>query len=356
TSGEELPLVFNYHGYTSTALQQAWLSEMNFVADTGNFIVVYPQGKIVEVTTQLPPLFPPAGPGWNVEEILESENDDLGFFDAMVEAIDSDFGVDSSRIYSTGFSNGGLMSGFLACKRPGVVAAVAHVSGIGNCARDSVVPTLIIHGTTDPALLYQGSTASTSPHVFSAFESLAAANGCGTAIDSADVADLDPDDNTSTKVFTVPGCEPEAEVTHYRINDGDHWWPDGPGIPPLFTGLAGSKLSRDFNGSRTIWEFFLRHRKAMTTNLRTPLEPFGYGLYPNPSAGRVTLKLELPQTAPVRAVLLNSLGQPVANLVAETLPAGSHTFTLAGDQLPAGLYQCRIAVSDHIKTLSVILQ
>ena len=356
SSGDELPLVFNYHGYTGNGLQQAWFTEMNAVADTGNFMVVYPQGEIVEITTQLPPLFPLSGPGWNVEEILESDNDDLAFFDAMIGAIDAEFGVDSSRIYCTGFSNGGFMTDLLSCRRAGVLAAVAPVSGLGTCQRDTVLPTLVIHGTTDPAVIYEGSTAFGQPDVFSTFETFVADNGCGSALDSTELANVNTEDSTTTTVFTAPGCAPEAEVIFYRVNRGDHWWPGGPDVPPVFVGLAGLRLSRDFNASRTIWEFFLRHRKATATAIAGAQPDFAYQLYPNPSHHRLTLALDLPRQAPVRAILYNTLGQPVATLVNTTLPAGPHQLTLSHHDLPAGLYQCRIEITGRVQSASVLLR
>src|SRR5688500_1907793 len=44
TPSNSYPLVFNFHGYTSTAAQQQAYSMMDQVADTAGFIVVYPEG------------------------------------------------------------------------------------------------------------------------------------------------------------------------------------------------------------------------------------------------------------------------------------------------------------------------
>ena len=42
--GQHLPLVFNFHGYGSNALQEEFFTQMDNTADTANFIVVYPDG------------------------------------------------------------------------------------------------------------------------------------------------------------------------------------------------------------------------------------------------------------------------------------------------------------------------
>ena len=44
---ESVPLVFNLHGGSGTATGQSYVSEMDQVADSAGFIVVYPQGSIV---------------------------------------------------------------------------------------------------------------------------------------------------------------------------------------------------------------------------------------------------------------------------------------------------------------------
>ena len=45
--------------------------------------------------------------------------DDFGFVDAMIKRINNDYsyGVDTSRVYATGFSNGADISLALACVR-----------------------------------------------------------------------------------------------------------------------------------------------------------------------------------------------------------------------------------------------
>ena len=45
---DSFPLVFNLHGGSGTATGQRYLSEMDQVADSAGFIVVYPQGSLVK--------------------------------------------------------------------------------------------------------------------------------------------------------------------------------------------------------------------------------------------------------------------------------------------------------------------
>lgn len=56
--------------------------------------------------------------------------DELAFFDAMVALLSSELPVDPKRIYVTGFSNGGQMSGRLMMERSRAFAAFAFAGGI----------------------------------------------------------------------------------------------------------------------------------------------------------------------------------------------------------------------------------
>ena len=81
---------------------------------------------------------------------------DFGFVDAMIKRINKDyrFGIDTSRVYATGFSNGADISLSLACVRSEKIAAVASVSGLldRHTAQNSnpgSVAIMSIHGTND---------------------------------------------------------------------------------------------------------------------------------------------------------------------------------------------------------------
>ena len=71
-SADELPLVFNLHGYTSNAAQQALYSQMNDVSDDGNFIVCYPDG---------------IDNSWNVGLPGGSSADDVGFLGDLIDSL-----------------------------------------------------------------------------------------------------------------------------------------------------------------------------------------------------------------------------------------------------------------------------
>ena len=121
-------------------------------ADTANFILVYPQGTF--------------GSTWNsslpTNPLTKMFVDDFGFVDAMIERINNDYiyGVDTSRVYATGFSNGADISLSLACVRSEKIAAVASVSGLldrhtAENSNPGAVAIMSIHGTNDYSRPYE---------------------------------------------------------------------------------------------------------------------------------------------------------------------------------------------------------
>jgi poly(3-hydroxybutyrate) depolymerase len=78
---------------------------------------------------------------------------DVTFTDDMIRVIQNDLCVDTSQLFSVGFSYGGAMSYALACARPGVfraVAAIAAPGAISGCSGGTQpVAYMGIHGIND---------------------------------------------------------------------------------------------------------------------------------------------------------------------------------------------------------------
>ena len=146
SSGIPTPLLFNFHGGSGSASGQVYTADFRPIADTANFILVYPQGTF--------------GSTWNSSLPSNPQTkmfvDDFGFVDAMIKRINKDyrFGIDTSRVYAIGFSNGADISLSLACVRSEKIAAVASVSGLldrhtAQNSNPSSVAIMSIHGTND---------------------------------------------------------------------------------------------------------------------------------------------------------------------------------------------------------------
>ena len=113
SSSTAVPLLFNFHGYTSNASQQLVYGDFRPIADTANMIIVHPEGTLdVNGNTHF-------NVGWG-----GSAADDVGFTEALIDSISSTYSIDQSRIYAAGMSNGGFMSLLLACTLSERIAAV----------------------------------------------------------------------------------------------------------------------------------------------------------------------------------------------------------------------------------------
>ena len=129
-SNVKIPLVFSLHGKSLTNVINMNITNFNDIADTANFIVVYPQGELdVSLTT-----------GWNVGWSFSSGADDIGFIDDLIEWSSDNYNVNTNRVYSTGMSNGGFMSYHLACNLGSKIAAIASVM----YASRSLIPEVVV--------------------------------------------------------------------------------------------------------------------------------------------------------------------------------------------------------------------
>ena len=126
TTAVSHPLVFAFHGHGGN--MQGASTQMHIQTIWPEAIVVYPQGvnRPSHVDTE------GVQPGWQVEANQANGNvgnQDLDFFDAMLATMHQKFTVDDKRVYSTGFSNGGVFSYLLWAERSKTIAAIGEVAG-----------------------------------------------------------------------------------------------------------------------------------------------------------------------------------------------------------------------------------
>ena len=146
----DLPLMIVLHGGLGNAKHVEKMTGMNEVADTGKFIVAYPNGTGGRFR------FMKNRRTWNAGsccgQAMKKNVDDVLFIEKVIEDIDSKFSIDTRRVYVTGMSNGAMMAYRLACEIPDKIAAIIPVSGtltVDNCDGAKDVPVLHIHGDQD---------------------------------------------------------------------------------------------------------------------------------------------------------------------------------------------------------------
>ena len=149
-----VPLMLNFHGYGQRATRYLRFADMRSLADTDNFILVYPQGTLLN-----------GDPHWNARlesDTNKSEADDFGFVEALIDEISSNYRIDPARVYSCGLSNGAFFTYALACYHSDKIAAIGSVAGTmmeetyNNCNPSHPTAMINIHGTSDAIVPYGG--------------------------------------------------------------------------------------------------------------------------------------------------------------------------------------------------------
>ena len=322
---EAVPLVINLHGYTSNGFEQEVYGDFRPIADTANFILIHPEGTLDNSGIKF----------WNAFGSPTETVDDVGFISALIDSIAAEYNIDMNRVYSTGMSNGGFMSYYLACQLSYRITAIASVTGAmidpAFLACNAVHPTPVmqIHGTLDPTVPYLGSTGVLGAEA--AISYWVNYNNCNaTAIETA-VPDVNVNDGCTADHFLYQGGDAGSSVELYRVNGGGHTW---PGANPLF---AIGVTNQDFSASVEIWRFFSQYRlNELTTGIDESQGPVPFSVYPNPSNGIVSVQFE---NAKFRNIQVrNALGQLVLeqsttgkNLELEIPVSGIHFLSVSSD-------------------------
>jgi poly(3-hydroxybutyrate) depolymerase len=139
------PVIFSWHGLTGS---QGGFYSLNTAARAGaSALMVSPQGLDDGMR----------GTGW-----WNMNGEDLALVDALIAWLGTNYCVDRNRLFSVGFSFGGMFSHLIGCERGTVFRAIAPIAGsffsyyagrTPMCA--DPVPMLGIHGTADESVTLQ---------------------------------------------------------------------------------------------------------------------------------------------------------------------------------------------------------
>ncbi|MBN8633143.1 MAG: hypothetical protein J0L76_20095 [Rhodobacterales bacterium] len=159
--------------------------------------------------------------------------DDLVFLKAVIADAASRFGVDGTGVYLTGMSNGSMMSETFAAKNPGLVRAVAGVSGSMDTRSTRVngkVPALIIHGTADTNVPYDGGKG-TSSRTRTSFASVASVVRAFLkpwgGIPAETSRTIDRKDDGTSVIVTDYLKSGQVVLRLMTVEGGAHHWPGG---------------------------------------------------------------------------------------------------------------------------------
>ncbi len=271
----EMPLVIAMHGGFGSADNLENQSLLTQKGEAENFIVVYPEGvaSILNIRT------------WNAGGCCgfaaNTNVDDVGFINALIDTLLADYAIDEQRIYATGMSNGGFMSYRLACELSDRIAAIAPVACsmlLEDCEPLRPVPVIHFHSLQDSSIPYlggegDGPSSHHNPPQDSVMNVWASKDGC--TILNEVVADNDEYTFTRWR-----DCECLTEVHHYITSDGGHSWPGGTAT------FLGDPVSEYINANDLMWNFFTNH--SLDCNITYVHEKelnVKLVLTPNPSQG-----------------------------------------------------------------------
>ena len=236
SSDDAPPLLLNFHGFGGTAQDHMAEADMRPEADDDGFLLVYPQGSLLD-----------GQPHWNSAAPSadnKSDADDLGYVDKLLDTIASSHTFDANRVYAVGYSNGAMMAFGLACYRSERIAAVGSVSGamlddIGvACTPSHPTSVITFHGTDDDVIAYNGGDFGRSAEEVVAYWTEL------NEITGAPTTDSTSAGGTQVDSFVHTGGRAGTEVHHHRVVGGEHVW--------FELEVKGA------NTGRLIWEFVSR--------------------------------------------------------------------------------------------------
>jgi polyhydroxybutyrate depolymerase len=255
----DAPLVLVFHGSNQTASVIRGFTEPSFDSYVARYgaVVAYLEGYRKH---------------WN--DARRSSNfaarvegyDDVAFAAAAIDELQRRFGIDPAPAFAIGFSNGAQLVLRLVHEIPNRLAAVALISATQPVPENFApsadaaqpMPVLLIHGTKDPLVPYQGGMASlwgfrprglglSSPQTAEYF---ARRNGIRTAPETADGPVVSPTDGTHIErtSYRERGLAPVTLVT---VHGGGHVIPGRKPAPRIM-----GRTSAQLNAADEIASFF----------------------------------------------------------------------------------------------------
>jgi polyhydroxybutyrate depolymerase len=259
-----VPLLFSFHGLGSTGDQQRDLTKFDQLAEQEGFIAVFPNAtNLTREGNPCNATLPPLG-GAEIQWNLGAGSlqycagvDDVGFVANMVDWFETNYAINTSRIYSTGMSDGALFSYLLAFNLTGTFAGIAPVCapmpwGFANLTTTPIT-VILMHGTNDPILSYYGYGGLGGNVTLSVNETIAF--WCG--IDNITTPPVETvwgatiSDPTEVHRYVYSGGTSGTQVILFKVVNGGHTWPGGP---QYAAEIAVGKVTTHIDGSAYIWK------------------------------------------------------------------------------------------------------
>ena len=248
-TSKPFPLIINFHGFLSHAIDQKEFSQMDNYAHQNGVGVIYPEG---------------VKRSWNVGKAIYNNENDIGFVNALIDSVSSKYNIDSDRIYACGFSNGGTFSYELICGLSNKIAAFGSVGGnfIINekrvCNIDREIPLIHIHGTKDKLQKYNKSDRDFLSTIES-FNFWVKYNQLDKTI-VENITDVHKKDRTTVEKYTFYKNNSDTKVIHFKVVNGGHLWLGSPIGDWFSLRLLFGRNNHEINSSKELVDFFLKYK------------------------------------------------------------------------------------------------
>lgn len=252
---EATPLVLNFHGLGSNAVEQAAYSRLPTAGPQEGFVVATPDTDR-------------SRNGWKLPGMRDGKAD-IEFAGALLDHLESRLCIDKHREFAAGMSNGAGLSAALVCGLKGRLAAVASVSGVNltfPCTTTKPTTIVAFHGTGDKIVPYRGGPPfqgqlarvprwmrpATGKINLPGVEWVTAAwarnFGCGPAKDGVGSSEV--------RLRRWSGCRGGAVIELYTVTGGGHTWPGSLAVEGL------GKTTSLIDATALMLEAFTSHSAA----------------------------------------------------------------------------------------------
>jgi polyhydroxybutyrate depolymerase len=327
TGASDIPLIVAMHGGFGNAYNIENQSQLSAKADAENFIVVYPEGVrggTLNISSW--------NAGWCCGYASNSNVDDVGFIDALLDTLINLYSIDTNRIYATGMSNGGFMSYRLACELSDRIAAIAPVAAsmsMVSCYPVRPVPVIDFHSYLDTNVPYYGGIGSGpsnhyNPPIDSVLNAWSTNNNCMTSNDT--IAN-----NAQYSLIKWSNCDCNTEIYYYLTEDGGHSWHGGNQT------ITGDPVSTYVIATDEMWSFFQQHTLNCNTvsSVNNNLYKKRVNLHPNPINETFTI------VTPDNHILLEVT---IYDVFGQKLIEKQNQTTIECGRLPTGTYIVEISI------------
>ncbi|NUQ22512.1 MAG: T9SS type A sorting domain-containing protein [Saprospiraceae bacterium] len=128
-----------------------------------------------------------------------------------------------------------------------------------------------------------------------------------------------------------------------------------PGEPALGPNTAVLLVTPPINDTQTPPNQVKQEKLAEVKPDSQLSNPISLAIFPNPTRGMTNISFTLPFAQPVLLEILDFSGRQLAVLAKGEYPAGEHTLSWNPEELPPGIYLCRL-IADRAAAIRIILQ